>query len=284
MSDRPAGMFVTDLDGTLLRSDRTLSPADVRALERLGEAGIVRVIATGRVPYSFRRLMGDMVLPVDYLILSTGAGVIDYSTGDILLSHALDPEETEKIYREMLRLDLDFFVLGKFPENHRSRFRISGKDNPDFFRRLPIYEEFSSEIAPGDHLSEPASQVVAVVPSDSGLRIFGEVARALGQEFNVVRTTSPLDGESVWIEIFPRHVSKGTTAAWLAERLGIEPHDTAAVGNDYNDLDLLGWAHRSYVVENAPEDLSPSSIPVASNDKSGVAMAVAHWLSAEEGS
>jgi len=275
-------MFVTDLDGTLLRSDRTLSPADVTALERLGEAGIVRVIATGRVPFSFRRLMGDRVLPVDYLILSTGAGVIDYSTDEILLSHALEPEETERIYREMLRLDLDFFVLGKFPDNHKSRFRISGRDNPDFFRRLPIYEEFSSEITLDDELSEPASQVVAVVPSDSGLRIFGEVVLALGQEFNVVRTTSPLDGESVWIEIFPRHVSKGATAAWLAERLGIEPHDTAAVGNDYNDLDLLSWAQMSYVVENAPEDLSPGSMIVTSNDESGVAMAVEHWLSTAE--
>jgi len=244
-------MFVTDLDGTLLRSDRTLSPADVTALERLGEAGIVRVIATGRVPFSFRRLMGDR-------------------------------EETERIYREMLRLDLDFFVLGKFPDNHKSRFRISGRDNPDFFRRLPIYEEFSSEITLDDELSEPASQVVAVVPSDSGLRIFGEVVLALGQEFNVVRTTSPLDGESVWIEIFPRHVSKGATAAWLAERLGIEPHDTAAVGNDYNDLDLLSWAQMSYVVENAPEDLSPGSMIVTSNDESGVAMAVEHWLSTAE--
>ena len=98
----------------------------------------------------------------------------------------------------------------------------------------------------------------------------------------MVRTTSPLDGESVWIEIFPNHVSKGTTAAWLAERLGIEPYDTAAVGNDYNDLDLLGWAHRSYVVENAPEDLSPGSMAVASNDESGVAMAVEHWLGMQE--
>jgi Cof subfamily protein (haloacid dehalogenase superfamily) len=284
MSDRPGGMFITDLDGTLLRSDRTLSTADIAALEKLGKAGIARVIATGRMPYSFNRLLGNARIPVDYLILSTGAGVIDYSTGEILYSNALDPEETEKIFREMLRLDLDFFVLGEFPENHRSRFRVSGKDNPDFFRRLPIYEEFSSEIVPDDRMTEPASQVVAVTPSDIGIRIFGEVSRTLGQEYSVVRTTSPLDGESMWIEIFPRGVSKGTAAAWLADRLGIGQRDTAAVGNDYNDMDLLDWAHGSYVVENAPAGLSPGSIAVASNDENGVAMAVEHWLETSGGS
>ena len=283
MSNRPAGMFVTDLDGTLLRSDRTLSSADVTALERLGEAGIVRVIATGRVPFSFQRLMGDRKLPVDYLILSTGTGIIEYSTNEILLSRGLASDEAEAACMEMTRLDLDFFVQGKFPENHRSRYRISGRDNPDFLRRLSFYNEFSSELPTGVPLSGPVSQMVAVVPAEDGIRAYRKVVGILGHDFSVVRTTSPLDGESLWIEVFPRDVSKGTAAAWLAERLGIGPCDTAAVGNDYNDLDLLGWAHRSYVVENAPEELSHGSMVVASNDESGVAMAVDHWLDAAGG-
>ncbi len=278
MSNRPAGMFVTDLDGTLLRSDRTLSSIDVTALERLGEAGMVRVIATGRVPFSFRRLMSDRKLPLDYLILSTGTGIIEYSTDEILLSRGMAPGEAETVCLEMTRLDLDFFVQGEFPENHRSRYRISGRKNPDFQRRLSFYNEFSSEFSAGEPLTGPVSQIVAVVPAEDGIHAYRKIVEVLGHDFSVVRTTSPLDGESVWIEIFPHGVSKGTAAAWLAERLGIGPCDTAAVGNDYNDIDLLDWAHRSYVVENAPEDLCRGSIVVASNDESGVAMAVDHWL------
>ena len=45
---RPTGLFVTDLDGTLLRSDRTFAADDLAALRRLGECGVVRVVATGR--------------------------------------------------------------------------------------------------------------------------------------------------------------------------------------------------------------------------------------------
>jgi hydroxymethylpyrimidine pyrophosphatase-like HAD family hydrolase len=82
----------------------------------------------------------------------------------------------------------------------------------------------------------------------------------------------------MWIEVFPAGVSKGSAASWLEDRLGIRRHLTAAVGNDYNDGDLLDWAHTSYVVANAPEGFSPGSKVVATNDEGGVAMAVEHWL------
>ena len=276
---RPArGMFATDLDGTLLRTDRTLSPDDISALEKLGSAGISRVIATGRMPFSFRRLMGDQRLPVDYLILSTGTGIMDYCSGEILLSQGLTPGETGTVCREMAALDLDFFVQDEFPDNHRSWYRSSGWDNPDFFHRLSFYHEWSREYSADlTHTGKP-SQIVAVVPPEDGLRTWRRVLDLLGNGFSVVRTTSPLDGKSMWIEVFPDGVSKGTAAAWLASSLGIEHSCTAAVGNDYNDGDLLEWAHMSYVVANAPEGLCPKSMAVAANDEGGVAMAVKHWL------
>jgi hydroxymethylpyrimidine pyrophosphatase-like HAD family hydrolase len=67
------GLFVTDLDGTLLRSDRTFAQSDLKALHRLGELHIIRVIATGRSIFSFNTVV-DSALPIDYVIFSTGAG------------------------------------------------------------------------------------------------------------------------------------------------------------------------------------------------------------------
>ena len=58
-------------------------------------------------------------------------------------------------------------------------------------------------------------------------------------DLTVIRTTSPLDHRSTWIEVFPREVSKSQAAAWLAARHGIRRGDVCAVGNDYNDRDLL---------------------------------------------
>ncbi|MCP4045415.1 MAG: HAD hydrolase family protein, partial [Gammaproteobacteria bacterium] len=69
-------------------------------------------------------------------------------------------------------------------------------------------------------------------------------------------------------------------ASWLASRLDTDPADIMAIGNDYNDLDLLEWAQQSFVVENAPIELKSRFQQVASNDNGGVAEAVEHWFSA----
>ncbi len=90
-------------------------------------------------------------------------------------------------------------------------------------------------------------------------------------ELKVIRATSPLDGESAWIEIFPAHVSKGHTAQWLCDFLKIDKESSLAIGNDYNDYDMLEWAEKSYVVQNAPQDLLERYKVIPSNDKDGVA-------------
>ena len=66
-------MVITDLDGTLLNSGRIVSPENRRALERLGELGVVRVIATGRSLFSFNKVI-ERDFPVDYLLFSSGGG------------------------------------------------------------------------------------------------------------------------------------------------------------------------------------------------------------------
>jgi hydroxymethylpyrimidine pyrophosphatase-like HAD family hydrolase len=93
----------------------------------------------------------------------------------------------------------------------------------------------------------------------------------------VIRTTSPLDGASRWIEIFPLSVSKARGAEWVVRRHGIRDQDVLAVGNDYNDLDLLDWAAASYLVKNAPQPLHDLFPTVPSNDASGFSEAVSRW-------
>ena len=87
------GLFVSDLDGTLLNNKRQITPTDLKALDRLRENGYLVATATGRSNFSFSTLMdtlgysqGENHLPVDYLIFSTGAGIMDYP-GQNLLKH-----------------------------------------------------------------------------------------------------------------------------------------------------------------------------------------------------
>jgi hypothetical protein len=67
-------------------------------------------------------------------------------------------------------------------------------------------------------------------------------------------------------------------ARWLAQKLDIPFHHTLSVGNDYNDLDLLSWSAKSYVMANAPAELKSNYHTLASNDEGGVAEAIERWL------
>ena len=91
----------TDLDGTLLGSDQTLSPVNRKALERLGGHGITRVVVTGRSLYSTRRVL-DRHFPIDLLVTSSGAGIFSFPDLDLLASYTLTPAEVSQAISVLL--------------------------------------------------------------------------------------------------------------------------------------------------------------------------------------
>jgi HAD superfamily hydrolase (TIGR01484 family) len=272
---QPPGLFIMDFDGTLLRSDRTFSSIDLDALGQLGELGIIRAIATGRSLYSFNTVdIGD--LPLDFVIFSMGAGVMQHAGGRVVRRVSLEPHEVKRACEILKTHRLDFMVHRTIPDNHMFSYFRSNEGNDDFERRLKLYSRFAVPINETTDGFGPATQLLAVVPDRGSAAVLEKVRREL-PEYSVIRTTSPLDGKATWIEIFPNAVSKSRTAAWLAEKLKIDNRNIVSVGNDYNDLDLLEWTAGSYVVDNAPADLKKRFVGVASNNNGGVAEAAKRW-------
>ena len=267
----PRGLFIMDLDGTLLRSDRAFSDIDLDALEQLGELGIIRTIATGRSLYSFNKAaVGD--LPVDFVIFSMGAGVLQQAGGKVVRRVSLEPHEVKRAYKILKTNRLDFMIHRTIPENHMFSYFRTNEGNDDFERRLELYSRFAVPLDKATDGFGPATQLLAVVPNKVSHAVLEKVRSEL-PDYSVIRTTSPLDGKATWIEIFPTAVSKSRTAAWLAAELKIDIGKIVSVGNDYNDLDLLEWTAHSYVVDNAPVDLKNRFAGVASNNNGGVAEA-----------
>ncbi len=273
----PEGLFVTDFDGTFLRSDRTFAEEDLLALIKLGAMNITRVIATGRSIYSFNTVVGSD-LPVDFVIFSTGAGVTYFPSGKIVRKISLDAGEVRCVSEVLLAARLDFMIHRPIPDNHHFSYVAVNSGNSDFEHRIALYEPFAIEMNTSEDGFGPATQLLAVLPPSQNMEILDELREKLS-DFNVIQTTSPLDGKSTWIEIFPASVSKSQTAEWLARELNVEPSNIVSLGNDYNDIDLLEWSPIRYVVENAPADLKARFPSVASNNHGGVAEAIERWIS-----
>lgn len=270
-------MLITDLDGTLLRSDGSLTKQDMDALYNLGNKGVVRVIATGRSLYSFKTVAENR-LPVDYVIFSTGAGVITCPDGRLIRNIHLDAGAVSSVVQVFMEFGLDFMVHQPIPENHRFVYYATGRDNPDFHRRLARYSQFCQPLDSASSNISSASQLLAVVNHDNSASVLTALRSKL-TGYSVIRSTSPLDGKSTWIEVFAPGVSKSQCAAWLVDRLNIDKELVLAVGNDYNDLDLLEWAGTAFLVDNAPDMLKKRFTSVASHDHGGVAEAIHLWLS-----
>jgi hypothetical protein len=287
------GLFVVDLDGTLLTSERRIAPVDLLALSRLRERGCLIAIATGRSDYSFELLMGKLGysgpasrLPVDYVIFSTGAGIMEFPGNNLLKSFSLGPEEVRCAAAYLEASGLDYMIHRPVPETRHFFYRarsFTRHDNPDFHRRLTMYSDFATSLS-AETLATlgGATEVLCVVPDDRGHAVAADIAAALKQ-CSVVKATSPLDGQSIWIEIFAPTVSKSKAVKWLADTVGLQPENICAVGNDYNDQDLLHWAGRGYLVANGPPSLKELFHSVASNDNGGVSEAATHWLSTAQG-
>jgi hypothetical protein len=161
------------------------------------------------------------------------------------------------------------------PENHYFRYYSAGGGNPDFEARKAVYAPFASAGDPREPPSE-ACQLLAVEPAGRRPSAYEGLAAELGG-LTVLRSTSPLDGRSCWIEVFSPLASKSQAAAWLARERGVDPRGVLAVGNDYNDLDLLEWAPSSCLVAGSPTELTARFPVAASGDDSDFAEAVEAW-------
>jgi hydroxymethylpyrimidine pyrophosphatase-like HAD family hydrolase len=271
-------MVVTDLDGTLFQKNSSISRRNYQTLVDLGKGGILRVIATGRNLFSAYKVLSPE-FPIDYLVFSSGAGILAWQGQELLFSAAMAEDEVHLAYHCLAERSLDFMVHRPVPDNHHFTFFSSGQPNPDFEDRCRLYGEFATpgrEKPPGK-----ACQLVAIEPWFHSRSFFPDIQQELDY-LTVVRTTSPLDHRSRWIEIFSRRVSKARASIRIAADLGIPEKAVMAIGNDYNDLDLLNWAARSYVVHNAPPELSTRFPVVRSADESDFSEAVALWRSQME--
>lgn len=273
----PTGLFATDMDGTLLLPGNDFHRMDIAALESLGKMNILRVIATGRSPFSFDRMMGERILPVDYLVLSSGARIQNYRTGEYLRTASMNADLTSRAAKKLIHHGYDFCIQGTVPDTHVFTYRYSSGCNPDIERRIALYKNHCRPFENGDE-ERVSTQIVIVVPAGRQEGVLKNVTNSLGEPYSILRSTSPIDGESLWIEIFPAGVSKSSGVECIAAEFGLSGKDAAAVGNDYNDHDLLEWAGHAFVVEDSPEHLRTRFTEVPSVNDGGVAEAARLWL------
>lgn len=274
------GLVVTDFDGTLLDDAKKISRENLEALDRLKKKGIRIAIATGRSLESFGRALDHLGidrpkenLPLDYVLFSTGAGVMEFPSGNIIYKRSLSGKQTAQITRYFDRCKMDYMVHKAIPDTAHLLYKSHGSINRDFNTRLALYNTHARALTLFTNQFDFVTEALAILPQHEDMETVSRIQKDL-PDFSVIPATSPLDHTSLWIEVFHNAVSKSKTTAWLCRRLKIDADNVMAVGNDFNDLDLLTWAGKGVVVDNAPLMLKSRFETVKPNHRSGFADAV----------
>jgi len=254
-----------DFDGTLGNDKREVSETDRNSLKQLGNAGVLRAVATGRSLWA-SLLVLEPDFPIDYIVFSSGSGIYDFNKKEIIHKVDLPQNKAVEIATELLNCNLDFKLIKPIPNNEYFTYYASSNPSADILFRKEKYAKFELPFVPIHEFGE-TGQVLAIFPPN------GNTFEKLEQKFDnvsVIRATSPLDGKSIWAEFFEHGISKAYGANFICQLHSILPHETMAVGNDFNDIDLLEFTPNRFVTENAAPELKRNYTNVKSNNESGV--------------
>lgn len=267
-------LVATDLDGTFLKNDRSISKENLQALQLLGEKKILRVVATGR---NLRKVMEVIPaeVPFDYIVYSSGAGIYNWTEKKHIYHQNISRETSNLLIEYFRKMDYNFYAFDEAPENHRLWYHRGKNECEEFNRYFSFHNSFSEQLPTTREMGNGLCQFMLIIRENEEIfaRMKTEI-EAQSPEIRVIRSSSPVTKGYIWVEVFHHEVSKGHGVNHLCTILDVRKEETAGIGNDYNDLDLLYFTAFSFLTENAPSELKNKFIPVPSNENHAFARAV----------
>ena len=266
-------LIATDLDGTFLSPDGTVSAENSAAVLAAQAAGIPVVIATGR-PVRWLDVIKDLPGAHPRVIASNGAVLYDLGTRQVLDRICLPAEVTLTAIRQLR----ERIPGASFAFESGSRFgyepsyrTLVGDDGSD----PALFSASAEEIAgTGDHV-KMLVQSHDARPDD----LLDTVREVVGT--TLTATHSAARGFGL-VEVSAAGVSKASMLQRTCARLGVDARDVAAFGDMPNDVDMLAWVGMPFVVANAHPALHAMDFGRApGNDESGVGRTIMRWLERE---
>jgi HAD superfamily hydrolase (TIGR01484 family) len=261
----PYRLIATDLDGTLLRSDHSVSERTRDALDAATRAGALHIVVTGRaVPWT-RHVLDDLGYS-GLAVCSQGAQVYHAGEQRLLTAITLDRQlagvALAKIEAAVGPLRLAACRAGLDGEVLVGQGYEMSADLPS----VPLTDA-------ADLWSAPLNKIYVQHPDLSDDELAQAAEQAAGGFVSVA-----MAGPGI-VELLPLGLSKATGLSLAARRLGAKAADTIAFGDMPNDVPMLAWAGRGVAMANAHEDLKAVADEVtSSNDDDGIATVLERLL------
>ncbi len=255
----PYRLVATDLDGTLLRGDATVSRRTRDVLAAVAAAGAAHIVVTGRsVPWTLRVLEA-----LDYrglAVCGQGAQLYDAGAGRLLTSVTLD-RRTAALALAKIEAEVGPLAVAASQDGLAGQVLVG--EGYVYNPELPVLHVRERE----GLFAEPINKLY-IQHLELGDDALAEVAqRVVGHLVGVM-----LAGHQI-LELLPLGLTKATGLSLAARRLGVTPAETIAFGDMPNDIPMFGWAGHGVAMANAhPELRAVADEITASNEEDGVAL------------
>jgi len=261
-----------DMDGTLLDRNGQIPPANRAAIDEAVARGIHVALVTGR-SYPFARPAASELPSSVTLIVSSGA-----------VERAMDGTT---LARRLLRRDVAERVLASTRAHRDAAALVFDRDD----ERQIVFESMDwghpgrkgywarnqALIAQASSLEEALVEDPVEVMFNGFVDVVRPLAQMLqqtGPDF-AVSLTEYIDRDFALLDVTAPEATKGRALAWRAEQLGLSPEDVMAVGDNFNDLEMLEYAGTPVVMGNAVDALKTRGWPVVGHqDDAGLAEAI----------
>jgi Cof subfamily protein (haloacid dehalogenase superfamily) len=257
-----------DIDGTLVRSDHSISQPVIDAVRRLEKEGIAPVIATGR-SYEALLPVKETLGISSPVICYNGAMIVNGKDGSIMTHHTLPDSATRSIIS--LAKDHDFHILAY--QKGRLIYEKERSESREYFDRIHL----PGHLVDFDTLTEPLDFTKCLIIADHKKlepilnRILSEQGEGVNAFFSDPR----------FLEIVPRGIDKGRAVREVMTLLGGTAEEAMAMGDGFNDLPMLQAARWGVIMENALpalRDMFPTERTAPPCDEDGAAQYLADFF------
>ena len=256
-------LICTDLDGTILKNDKTISPENLNAIEYFKSEGGYFTFITGRMPY-YAIDMYNLIKPNAPIGCVNGGGVYDYNEQKYIWTSTMPSgvnKLIEMIDRELpsVGINVSTFYKTYFAKDNAAmqRFRAAAK--------LPNLVKHYTEV------DEPIGKIIFATNIEEEIQAVHKMllSHPDADKFDFIRSERSL------FEILPKGISKGIAIKKLAEYLNIDISKTVAIGDYDNDISMFSAAGIGIAVSNACENaIRAADYVTVSNEEHAIAKVI----------
>ena len=265
-------IIALDLDGTLLDSNKNLSPHNLAALQRAAQAGIEIVPTTGRFYGGMPECIRSLPF-VNYAITINGAQAQDLRTGEVIYKSEIPLDEAIEImtYLDSLPVIYDCYMDNAGWMTVDFKKQIDGMVRDGHYRKM-LHELRNDVPELKAFLLEKGSDIQKTQFFTADMSLREKLLNELEGIFPNICVSSSTEQN---VEINASRANKGEALSALARHLGYTDENTMSFGDGLNDLSMIKSAGLGIAMENACDEVKASAGYITdTNDNDGVMKAI----------